>query len=222
MGPKFATYRRGVIRGLQDRTSPYPLSGSEPSSRSNLQTAARTVHNCIPIPVQLSKRNSHHRRAIPCQHLGCAPQHVMDFFLFSVVVDNDEIWKSWNFEHHSPYRFPAGAIKNLGGSPSETWRGANDEWWCWEGHKFVWNPPQLWKFISRGTFWCRIQIWHQQVSSSSPSTDNEASKCNFIHLEPSLGGQNSKTNNIFIVNIPVNQRHRIELSTCTIKNTLDK
>ena len=30
--------------------------------------------------------------AIPCQDLGCAPQHVMDFFFFlSVVVDNDEI-----------------------------------------------------------------------------------------------------------------------------------
>ena len=30
-------------------------------------------------------------RAIPCQHLECATQHVMDFFLLSVVVDNDEI-----------------------------------------------------------------------------------------------------------------------------------
>ena len=41
-------------------------------------------------------------------------------------------------------------------------------------------------------------------------------------LNQVFGGQNSKTNNIFIVNIPVNQRHRVELSTCTIKNRLDK
>ena len=37
------------------------------------------------------------------------------FFFLSVVVDNDEIWKSWNFERRSPYRFHAGAIENLGG-----------------------------------------------------------------------------------------------------------
>ena len=49
------------------------------------------------------------------------------FFFLSVVVDNDEIWKSWNFERHSPYRFPAGAIKNLGGLPSKMQRSVNDD-----------------------------------------------------------------------------------------------
>ena len=49
-----------------------------------------------------------------------------NFFFLSVVVDNDEIWKSWNFKRHSHYRFPAGAIENLGGSLSKMRRGVND------------------------------------------------------------------------------------------------
>ena len=72
------------------------------------------------------------------------------------VVDNEERWKSWNFECHSPYRFPAGAVGNLWGVAVKN--AAWCEWWCWGGHKFVIKPPQLWKFISGGTFRCRIQI----------------------------------------------------------------
>ena len=36
------------------------------------------------------------------------------------------------------------------------------------------------------------------------------------------GVRTPKQTIFFFVNIPVNQRHGVELSTCTIKNTLDK
>ena len=94
------------------------------------------------------------------------------FFVLSVVVDIDEIYKSWNFERHSPFRFPARVFENLGGSPSKSavWCGRRH----WEGHRFVMEPPQLWKSISRGSFWCRIQIWHQKLHSLFPFRVNEA------------------------------------------------
>ena len=61
------------------------------------------------------------------------------FFFLSVVVDNDEIWKSWNFELHSSISYSCRNNQKFRGLPSRMQSNVKDD--VERVINLWWNPP---------------------------------------------------------------------------------
>ena len=142
------------------------------------------------------------------------------FFVLSMVVDIDEIYKSWNFERHSPFRFPARAFGNLGGSTVKKCRAVRKT--TLRGSQICNGTPH-----NFGNHYLEVFFgveFKSGIKNFIAGFLLELMRPKYASLfirDQVWGGHNSKSKNSFIVHLLVNQSHIVELSTNTIISTLE-